>query len=172
MARNSWLFIVDKTTADSLKITVNGSFGKLGSPYSVLFSPDLMLRVTVTGQLSLLMLIEEFEYEGIPVISANTDGVVLKCPREKLSAMKKVIEWWEGETGFETEESIYDAIYSRDVNNYIAIGNGKVKTKGAYAESGWQKNPTNRICVDSVIEFLTEGVASARTFANSLLSER
>ena len=148
----------DKTTADTLKITVNGSFGKLGSPYSVLYSPDLMLRVTVTGQLSQLMLIEELEHEGIPVISANTDGVVSKCPRNKLAAMKDVVEWWEDETGFETEETIYDAIYSRDVNNYIAIGDGKVKTKGAYAESGWQKNPTNRICVDSVIEFLTNGV--------------
>ena len=37
--------------ANALKIVVNGSFGKFGSRYSILYSPDLMLQVTITGQL-------------------------------------------------------------------------------------------------------------------------
>ena len=53
------------SVADSLKITINGTFGKLGSPYSVLYAPDLMIQVTVTGQLALLMLIEVLEMQGI-----------------------------------------------------------------------------------------------------------
>src|SRR5206468_2305863 len=44
----------NKVVADSLKITINGSFGKLGSIYSILFAPDLMIQVTITGQLALL----------------------------------------------------------------------------------------------------------------------
>ena len=49
----------NKLIAESLKITINGSFGKLGSKYSKLYSPNLMLATTITGQLTLLMLIEQ-----------------------------------------------------------------------------------------------------------------
>ena len=42
------------SVADSLKITINGTFGKLGSLYSVLYAPDLMIQVTVTGQLCII----------------------------------------------------------------------------------------------------------------------
>ena len=41
----------------SKKIQINGSFGKLGSKYSLLYAPDLLLQTTITGQLALLMLI-------------------------------------------------------------------------------------------------------------------
>jgi hypothetical protein len=40
-----------KIIADALKIVINGSFGKLGNKYSTLYSPQLMLQVTITGQL-------------------------------------------------------------------------------------------------------------------------
>ena len=71
----------DGSTAAQLKITINGSFGKFGSMFSSLYSPDLMLTVTLTGQLVLLLLIETLELAGISVVSGNTDGIVIKCPR-------------------------------------------------------------------------------------------
>lgn len=111
----------DKVTADSLKITINGSFGKFGSQYSVLCSYDLLIQTTITGQLSLLMLIESLELAGIPVVSANTDGIVIKCPRSKLAKLNYLVGCWELNTGFDTEETRYKALYSKDVNNYIAI---------------------------------------------------
>lgn len=148
----------DKVTADSLKITINGSFGKFGSQYSTLYSPELLIQVTLSGQLSLLMLIETLECEGIQVISANTDGVVIKCRHERRDDLDRIVADWEATTGFDTEESEYHAIYSRDVNNYIAIKNdGGVKLKGAYAKAGLQKNPTNQICVEAVSDWLTQG---------------
>jgi hypothetical protein len=153
----------NKVVADSLKITINGSFGKLGSKWSVLYSPDLLIQVTVTGQLSLLMLIERLEIRGINVVSANTDGIVIKCPKVRHAEMEAIIKQWEQDTAFETEETTYTAVYSRDVNNYIAVKpDGKVKTKGAYANpekpsDQLHKNPTNQICVDSVIALLTKG---------------
>jgi len=70
----------NKVVADSLKITINGTFGKLGSKWSALYSPNLLFQVTITGQLGLLMLIEAFELAQIGVVSANTDGVVTKVP--------------------------------------------------------------------------------------------
>lgn len=153
----------DKVTADSLKITINGSFGKFGSPYSKLYSPTLLIQTTVTGQLSLLMLIEQLEAEGIPVVSANTDGIVIKCPRDKVSLMEMVVLEWEVATGFDTEATEYLALYSRDVNNYVAIKPDGVKVKGVYAPAALQKNPTNEIVTTAVIAFLQRGTPVEQT---------
>lgn len=148
----------DKVTADALKITINGSFGKLGSKWSALYSPDLLIQTTVTGQLALLMLIEMLEVNGIAVVSANTDGVVIKCPKALIGAMDACVATWEMFTGFETEATYYRAVYSRDVNNYIAIKtDGGAKMKGVYAPAALQKNPTNEICAEAVVKFLKTG---------------
>jgi hypothetical protein len=148
----------DKVTADALKITVNGSFGKLGSMWSTLYSPDLMIAVTITGQLALLMLIERLERAGIPVVSGNTDGIVIKCPRDREADMLAIVAEWERETGFETEETRYSAFYARDVNNYIAVKEaGGVKSIGAYAQPTLKKSPANMIAITAAIAQITEG---------------
>lgn len=165
----------NKVIADSLKITINGSFGKLGSRYSVLYAPDLLIQVTVTGQLALLMLIERLELAGIHVVSANTDGIVIKCPTARQAECDAIVKQWEADTAFETEDTQYLALFSRDVNNYIAVKKkfdkatkqwlyqpDGCKTKGAYAfpekpSDQLHKNPTNAICVESVLALLTKG---------------
>ena len=150
----------DKVTADTLKITINGSFGKLGSKWSLLYAPDLMIQTTISGQLALLMLIERMELAGVSVVSANTDGVVLKYERSRINDVRSIEMGWELDTGFTLEENEYKAIYSRDVNNYIAVkADGSYKGKGAYADAGLMKNPANRICVKAVVELLTKGTA-------------
>lgn len=169
----------NKPIADSLKIVVNGWFGKQGSKYSILYAPDGLIQTTVTGQLSLLLLIERLEMAGFRVVSANTDGIVVKCPRHLTAEMDAIIKQWELDTGFPTEETRYLALYSRDVNNYIAIKQTEVKkpdgsvtweekpdgtkNKGAY-NNPWSsqknlaerlhKNPTTTICVEAVEQFL------------------
>jgi hypothetical protein len=154
----------DKVTADALKITINGSFGKLGSKWSKLYSPDLLIQTTVTGQLALLMLIEDLEAEGIRVVSANTDGIVIRCHRGDVGAMGEVIQRWEQRTGFDTEETPYRAIYSRDVNNYIAIKpDGRAKLKGAYALESLAKNPVNAVAIDAAVRWLVDGTPPGQT---------
>ena len=152
--------------ADSLRIVINGSFGKLGSRYSALYSPELMIQVTVTGQLSLLMLVEALENNGVPVVSGNTDGIVVKCSRAKESVFKATVLQWETDTGFNMERTDYSGIYSRDVNNYIAVkSDGKVKSKGCFKLGGLQKNPQNEICIIAVIKYITEGASLEDTIA-------
>jgi hypothetical protein len=152
---------------DGKKVAINGSFGKLGSKWSTLYSPDLMIQVTITGQLALLMFIEALEEAGIPVVSANTDGVVFKCPASRRPDVDAIVATWEKATGFETEETRYKALYSRDVNNYIAIKpDGKIKLKGAYAQAGLQKNPTNEIAVEAAVKYLSQGVPVEETVGN------
>lgn len=152
----------DKVTDESLKITINGSFGKLGSKWSVLYSPDLMLQVTITGQLSLLMLIERLELAGISVISANTDGIVLKFHKDNEDKVEQIVDEWQFDTDYELEATDYLSLNSRDVNNYIAVKEGSTKGKGAYADHYehyymLRTNPVNDICSEAVKEFLMSG---------------
>ncbi len=150
-----------KKEAGTFKILINGTFGKLGSRYSILYAPALMIQTTLTGQLCLLMLIEMLEAAGISVVSANTDGVVIKCKKIMAPIRDAIVKRWEFMTGFETEANAYMALFSRDVNNYMAFKPGppiEVKSKGAYASTGLAKNPTNAICIEAVEAFIIDGV--------------
>jgi hypothetical protein len=167
----------NKSVAASLKITINGSFGKLGSKWSCLYAPDLMIQVTISGQLSLLMLIDMIEQAGIPIVSGNTDGVLIKCPKDRYDDLNKAIALWETITGFTTEETQYRAVYARDVNNYIALPlnpKDKVKVKGTYAERGsagdsvLSKNPENLICNDALVRYLDSGICPEDTIRNCM----
>lgn len=158
----------DKITNESLKITINGSFGKFGSKWSFLYSPDLMMQVTVTGQLTLLMLIERLEAIGVNVVSANTDGIVVKMDHSLESKAEEIISDWEFETDYEMEGNDYISLNSRDVNNYIAIKENEIKGKGAYSDQrehfySLRSNPANDICTEAVKIFLKEGTPPADT---------
>lgn len=158
----------DKKLADLLKIVINGTFGKLGSPYSILYAPHLMLQVTITGQLALLMLIEAMELNQIDCVSANTDGIVLKCLNEQEARRDEVAAWWQKVTGFTLEHVDYAAIFSRDVNSYIAFKlNGEAKKKGEFADpvpvaSSWP-NPECQISVDALVSYLRDGTPIEQT---------
>jgi hypothetical protein len=141
----------DKVTDKGLKIAINGAYGKFGSGFSALYAPQLMITTTLTGQLSLLMLIERAHLNKIPVVSANTDGIIFRCPRDKWagfilredgsqtdrlapSPIQDIIDWWEKKTTFNLEFNEYKAVYSLSVNTYIALlANGKTKRKGDLA---------------------------------------
>jgi len=148
----------DKVTADSLKITLNGSFGKLGSRFSALYAPDLLIQTTITGQLSLLMLIEMLEDVGISVVSANTDGIVVHFHKSLQRTYEEVCWDWELRTSYELEFTDYRALYSRDVNSYIAIKpDGSIKGKGAFADPTLMKNPQFVIINDAIKAYLGSG---------------
>ena len=158
-----------KTESDGLKIVLNGTFGKLFSKWSILFAPELGIRVTMTGQLSLLMLIERMEYNGIEVLSANTDGIVLRIPAGKEWLADNIVKWWEAKTGLEMEASEYSSIHFRDVNNYVAFTtNGKAKRNGVFRNGGvlsgpQGKSPNMDICADAAVAFLQKGTPLADT---------
>ena len=147
----------DEVTNKTYKIVLNGSYGKFGSKYSFLYSPELLIQTTITGQLSLLMLIEKMTLAGGKVVSANTDGVNVLYGKADYDAIHSVQFDWELTTGYELEYTPYLATYSRDVNNYIAIKEKGIKGKGAYAIGGLMKNPTNNVCVEAVIAYLYGG---------------
>lgn len=156
------------SVSDSLKIVVNGTYGKLGSKWSIVYSPDLMVAVTLTGQLSLLFLIEMLERRGIQVVSANTDGIVVKCHESQDALMRECVAYWERVSNLKMEESRYYGLFSKDVNNYFAVYDDMetFKYKGTYAnpwssnknKAMWlHKNPTRTICMDAIQQFVVKG---------------
>jgi hypothetical protein len=161
--------------AECLKITINGTFGKTGSPYSFLYAPEMTIQITVGGQLYLLMLIELLELANIFVVSANTDGIVIKCHRSKLEQMNTITKQWESITGFETEETEYEALYSRDVNSYMAIKKDKTAKgksdyydpwRGKSARDGYwrfQKNCNRQICVEAIEKLICNNIPIEQT---------
>lgn len=163
-----------KIESDTFKIVLNGAFGKFGSGFSTLYSPDLLMQVTVTGQLALMMLIEALEIGGIAVVSANTDGIVLKLHKSQIEYRDECLKWWEKVTGFDTEETRYMGLYSASVNAYIALKQKQdkatkqwrpeidgVKLKGDFAEpepvaSSWP-SPTHQVVTHAVCHYLQYG---------------
>lgn len=170
-----------KAIAESLKIVANGTFGKLLQPGGPLYAPDLGMQVTITGQLLLLMLIEMLELAAFEVISGNTDGVVIKVDRSREAECDAIVKAWEKATGFETEETEYLSINSRDVNNYIAVKpDGKTKNKGYFANPWadmkddakaavmrFHKNPVNTICIEACVAYIAKGIPAIETIKAS-----
>ena len=154
-----------------LKIVINGTSGKLSDIWSIFYSPDLTIQMTVSGQLALLMFIEMLEFEGIKVISANTDGIVMLVGKDQEYAYEQTWKHWEQLTGFTTEETRYSGYYARDVNAYFAVKlDGSVKVKGnPYSEVGSQSgtqldvNPSILICSDAVKALLSKGIPIEQT---------
>lgn len=155
----------NKTVSNTLKIVLNGSYGKFGSAYSFLYAPDLMLQVTLTGQLYLLMLIEAFENNGIEVVSSNTDGIELIY--DDIHPVKKLVNKWEKRTKLEMEYGEYKALYSRDVNAYVAVYEDEVKSKGFYDTPGFKvsgcKGWEYPIVTEAIREFLSNGTPMEKT---------
>jgi len=148
----------DKVTADTLKITLNGSFGKFGSKYSTLYAPELLIQTTITGQLALLMLIERLESAGVRVVSANTDGIVVYHSTAQADAVDEITFDWMLDTSYQLERTPYSVIASRDVNNYVAVRtDGKIKGKGIFAPASLAKNPDGQIIYTAVAQHIAKG---------------
>jgi len=158
----------DKATNETLKISLNGTFGKLASKYSVLYAPDLMLAVTLTGQFTLLMLIERLEAAGAQTLSANTDGIAIRYPANLQSQIEAAVTEFEALSRFSFEYTPYRVLAMKDVNNYFAIKpNRELKEKGIYSPLSLKKNPTAGVCAAAVGQWLANGTPLLETIRNA-----
>ena len=124
--------VPNKIAAEALKIVINSIYGKLGSELFFLYDRFAQMQVTINGQLMTMTLIEELELNGIHVISANTDGIVIKLPRDKFNVYKDITDRWNETNKMGADYEEYEEIISRDVNNYFDVQvDGSVEFKGA-----------------------------------------
>ena len=169
---------VQKQLSNSKKIVINGIYGKLGNKYSKIYAPEMMLSVCLTGQLSLLMLIERLELAGLKVISANTDGIVIYYNVEQRDILTSIVKQWELDCNFTTEENFYHGLHSRDVNNYIALKSDKdcqiikgTKLKGVYTDYWYsdvnsfrmKNTPDFIICRQAAVKYIIDGTPIEET---------
>ena len=158
----------DVTTSETLKISLNGTFGKLASKYSVLYAPDLMLAVTLTGQLTLLMLIERLEAIGVETLSANTDGIAVRYDEALQPQVDEQVAQFSELSKFVFEFTPYRVLAMKDVNNYMAVKTDRsLKVKGIYSQLSLRKNPTAQVSSDAVGAWLANGTEIGHTIFNS-----
>ena len=122
----------NKLAAEALKIVINAIYGKFGSDKFWLYDRLAQLKVTINGQLMIMMLVERLELAGIHVISANTDGIVVQIPCGKHKEFDDITSEWCKETKLEADSEEYKILVTRDINNYLNMQtNNKVEYKGA-----------------------------------------
>ena len=127
--------------AQVLKIVINSIYGKFGFEKGDLFDRMATLKVTINGQLMIMMLCEELELNGIEVVSANTDGIVVKLYKAKKDTFDKIAANWKKLTGLDADSEEYLYYINRDINNYFVEElNGKTDAKGALNEFMYLKD--------------------------------
>jgi len=109
------------------KIILNSIFGLSNEQNSFFYDPELCMRITVNGQLSLAMLFEMI-CERIPEafgLLQNTDGVEIRIPRNKMDLYMEICKEWEEITNLTLEHDSYQKLVLGDVNSYIAVNEFK-----------------------------------------------
>lgn len=163
--------VPNKIGAEALKIVINSIYGKLGSELFFLYDRFAQMQVTINGQLMTMTLIEELELNGIHVISANTDGIVIKLPRDKFNVYKEITDRWNETNKMGADYEEYKMIVSRDINNYMDIQtDGTIEYKGALDPKQYlkelKKGYDAPVVAIAVFEYLVNNVPVMTTLRN------
>lgn len=131
----------------ALKLAVNSVYGKSSDMLNWIYDRQLTMFTTITGELSLMMLIEMYELNGIGVISANTDGVTIRIKKRLIPLMHEINKTWCNVTKYQLSRTDYSKIIFSTVNDYIAITTDDVvKKKGDFlTDFELHKNKSARI---------------------------
>lgn len=153
-----------KGSADnlSIKLALNATYGNSNNQYSPFYDPQYTMTITLNGQLSLCMLIEDIlELPEATSVQSNTDGITMKIRKEDSNKADKLVKAWEVKTKLEMERNDYSKMFIRDVNNYVSVyaKTNKVKLKGAYVyELEHHKDQSCIVVQKAVAEYLSTGV--------------
>ena len=155
--------------AQVLKIVINSIYGKLGFEAGDICDRLAVLQVTINGQLMVMMLCEELELNGIEVVSANTDGIVIKLYKKDKEKYEKILKDWLELTKLEADSEEYECYINRDINNYcIKELNGKISYKGALNPLMYaidlQKGYDMPIVAKAVVNFFLDNKPVLETF--------
>ena len=157
-----------KGIVGALKLAVNSVYGKSSDMQSWIYDRQLTMFTTITGELSLMMLIEAYELQGLRVISANTDGVTIMIHKDDEQKMHDVNKWWCDVTQFELERTDYAKIIFSTVNDYLAIKtDGEIKKKGDFlTDFELHKNKSGRIVSIALEQYYVNGIPVETTIKN------
>ena len=104
-----------------LKLALNGCYGDSNNPYSVFYDSLFTMRVTLSGQMLICMLVDRLiTVPTVRLIMANTDGIEYTIHPDYAEAACIKCSEWEAMTQLTLERARYKRMCIRDVNNYIA----------------------------------------------------
>lgn len=133
--------VPNKLSAEALKIVINAIYGKFGSDTFWLYDRFAQMQVTINGQLMTMMLVEALELADIHVLSANTDGIIVKLPANKEEEFKTITNDWCKANRMTADSERYKLFVTRDINNYFNLQtNGKFEFKGAFDPKQYLKD--------------------------------
>ena len=145
------------------KIILNSTYGLSNDKNSFLYDPEFTMRITINGQLTLMMLYEmimEAIPDAIPLLQ-NTDGIETIIPKAAKEKYLKVCEEWERVTDFNLEHDQYKKIILADVNNYIAVNmQDKAKCKGRFEfeNLALHKNKSKLVIPKAIYEYFVNDI--------------
>ena len=145
------------------KIILNSTYGLSNDKNSFLYDPEFTMRITINGQLTLMMLYEmimEAIPNAIPLLQ-NTDGIETIIPKQYKDKYIEVCERWERLTDFNLEHDEYKKLILADVNNYIAINTeGKAKCKGRFEfkNLALHKNKSKLVIPKAIYEYFVNDI--------------
>lgn len=159
-----------KGIVGALKLAVNSVYGKSSDMQNWIYDRQLTMFTTITGELSLLMLIEAYETNGIHVISANTDGVTIKIKKDLIDKMHEINDWWSKLTQYELERTDYSKIIFSTVNDYLAIKtDGEIKKKGDFlTDFELHKNKSARVVPIALENYFVHDIPVDTTIRNHI----
>ena len=164
--------------AEVNKIVINAAVGKFNmarskhSPPSPLYDPSAFLKVTLSGQLGILMLAEQNKIHNIKTISANTDGILSMVKNDQKEIYEKIGNDWQASSRMVLEETLYTKFVCKAMNSYVAMepkGDGKfsIKTKGTFLyEKAIDKGFDMPIIPYALVKYFTEGIDYRETIRN------
>ena len=152
----------------ALKLAVNSVYGKSSDMQSWIYDRQLTMFTTITGELSLMMLIEAYEINDIHVISANTDGVTVMIKKTHIDKMNEINAWWMELTSYELERTDYKKIIFSTVNDYLAIKtDGEIKKKGDFlTDFELHKNKSARVVPMALEQYYIHDIPVDTTISN------
>jgi hypothetical protein len=145
------------------KIILNSTYGLSNDKNSFLYDPEFTMRITINGQLTLMMLYEmimEAIPDAIPLLQ-NTDGIETIIPKKYKEKYMEVCKQWEDITNFNLEHDEYKKLILADVNNYIAINlDNKAKCKGRFEfkNLALHKNKSKLVIPKAIYEYFVNGM--------------
>jgi hypothetical protein len=104
-----------------LKLALNGCYGDSNNPYSVFYDPLFTMRVTLSGQMLICMLVDRLiTVPTVRMIMTNTDGIEYTVRPDYAEQARAKCREWEQLTKLNLEYARYKRMFIRDCNNYIA----------------------------------------------------
>lgn len=156
----------DKKKDTFLKLCNNAFSGLVDSSVTWMYSPEQILALRIFGQLIQLRFMEELNFHNIKILFTNTDGTLVKCPKDKIQIYYKIANEISKEFEIEWEFANLKQIHFINTNEYISeitseymldenenkinIKPGKIKRKGSSFRFG-KDIPLGDSCNELVI---------------------